>query len=62
MVLICGEIGLVFGISDRQSGSAVGPMQTEPACATCGNGTYWTFRRSTSEEVRALGFALGDYY
>jgi hypothetical protein len=62
VVLICSELNTVFGILDRQSGSAVGPIRTEPACAACGAATYSTFRPSTSEEVRALGFRPGDYH
>ena len=61
VVLICGEVGFVFGISGQQCGPRIGSIHDEQTCAECGASEYLSFPRSTSEELRALGFRPGDY-
>lgn len=61
VVLICGEIGFVFGISSKQCGPMIGAIHNEQTCAKCGASEYLSFRSSTSDEIRALGFRPADY-
>lgn len=61
VVLICGEVGFVFEISGQQCGPVIGFFGSEQTCAKCGTSEYSSFRNSTSEEIRALGFRPGDY-
>jgi len=61
VVLICVEVGTVFGISSRQCGPVIGSMDSKQTCAECGAGQYSSFQNSTSEEIRAFGFRAGDY-
>lgn len=60
MVLICGEVGTVFEVCDKQCGPVRGDIQTG-ACAKCGKSRYSDFRDTTSDEILALGFHSGDY-
>lgn len=62
VVLICGEIGEVFGISGRQCGPIIGSIDNEQTCQSCSTSAYFDFRRSTSEEIRALGFRWPEDY
>lgn len=62
VALFCGEIGDVYGISGQLLGPAIGSILHGQTCADCGDRAYINFRRSTSEEVRALGFRYpADY-
>jgi hypothetical protein len=62
VVLLCAEINTVYAISGQRCGPAIGWFDSEQACSNCGTSKYSSFRSSTSEEIRALGFRPGDYY
>ncbi|WP_179469433.1 hypothetical protein [Mycolicibacterium vinylchloridicum] len=61
VVLICNELNDVVGISGQKCGPVLsyGCQQT---CQNCRISTYYDFRRSSSEEIRALGFRYPDDY
>ena len=63
-VLICDDINTVVSISGLRCGPVIGgpmPSVTRGTCQKCGESEYSTFRASTSDEIRALGFQYGDY-
>jgi hypothetical protein len=61
VVLICAEIGSIFAISGRRCGPLIGSIDSDQTCQKCGASDYLSFRDSSSDEIRALGFQPGDY-
>jgi Zn-finger nucleic acid-binding protein len=62
VVLTCGELGLIFEISDQRCGAELGQFGTGGVCPKCGVSTYSSFRNSSSGEIRALGFRWPQDY
>jgi hypothetical protein len=62
VVLICGELGTVFEISEKRCGAVLGQFGSEDACPKCGVSKYSSFQTSSSDEIRALGFRWPQDY
>ena len=62
VVLICGEDGTVFEISDKRCGAMLGQFGSGGVCPKCGVSKYSSFRNSSSGEIRALGFRWRQDY
>ena len=62
VVLVCGELGTVYEVSDKRCGSVLAPFGAEGTCPKCGASEYSNFRNSSSDEIRALGFQWPEDY
>jgi hypothetical protein len=62
VVLICGELGTVYEISDKRRGDVLGLFGGEGTCLRCGVTEYSSFRNSSSDEIRGLGFQWPEDY
>jgi hypothetical protein len=62
VVLICGELGIVYEISDKRCGAVLARFGTEGTCPKCAASEYSNFRNSSSDEIRSLGFQWPEDY
>ena len=62
IILVCNEVGTVFpNPKDLAQAGGGDNDATSSSCPNCGKVAVSGFRHSTSEEIKRLGFRVGEY-